>query len=117
MTPVERAAQIYQAELCAHTFREDMEFYLLNGFVFSRPDFFVMGRPVVSVASQEQITGHHRFPSRGCDCWHIHLAAGNLPRMWAMLPWDMAIISFERKNELRFLKLSTMRRLSSLSNI
>lgn len=117
MTPVERAAQVYEQENCLYTFKEDLEFYLLNGFVFSRPDFFVMGRPVVSVATPELICGHNRFPSRGCDCWHIHLASGNLPRMWAMLPWDMSMISFERKNKLRFLKLSTMRRMSSLSNI
>jgi hypothetical protein len=115
MTPVEKAAAVYDRFPTAFTFKRDLEFYLLNGFVFSRPDFFIMGRPVVSTATAEEISGHHRFSSAACDCWHMYLAAGNLSRMWAMLPWELPLVSFQRGNELRFAKLSSMRRLSTSS--
>lgn len=115
MTPVEKAAAVYESEPCAYSFKQDLEFYLLNGFVFSRPDFFIMGRPVVSTAPVDMITGHHRFSSASCDCWHMALAGGNLSRMWPMLPWELPLVCFQRGNELRFAKLSSMRRLSTFS--
>lgn len=112
MTPVERAAAVYRSEPCAHTFRADLEFYLLNGFVCSRPDYFVMGRPVMRHASQDLIVGHYRFPSGACDCWHVALHSGNVARAWDFLPWDLPWVSFERENVLRFHTLRSIRRLS-----
>lgn len=113
MMPVEKAAEVYQREGCARTFRQDLEAHLLNGFVFSRPDFFIMGRPVISTADQALIVDpSHRFPSAECDCWHIYLFAGNMIRAWAIMPWELPLFSFERKNELRFYPVSAIRRLS-----
>jgi hypothetical protein len=111
--PYTEALAVYTREPCARSFREDLEWHLLNGFVFSRPDFFVMGRPVVSQAAPEMIVGQHRFPSGLCDCWHIYLFAGNVARAWDMLPWDLPLVSFERSNVLRFHSLAAMRRLSN----
>jgi hypothetical protein len=112
-SPVERAAEVYERTPCAYSFAVDLEFHLLHGFVFSRPDYFVMGRPVVAAATQALIVDHYRFPSGSCDCWHIWLAAGNLARMWGVLPWEMPRVSFQRGDELRFAALAAMRRLST----
>lgn len=116
MTPYQRAARVYELESCARTFAEDLEWHLVNGFVFSRPDFFVMGRPVVSTAPDRSlIVGLHRFPSAVCDCWHVYLMAGNMARAWDMLPWELPLVSFERGNVLRVHRLAAIRRLSSTS--
>ena len=50
MTPLELALRVYQTEPCAHTFAEDLDAHLTNGYVFSTPDYFIMGRPVVRSA-------------------------------------------------------------------
>jgi hypothetical protein len=113
MTPVERAAAVYESEACARSFREDLEAHLLGGFVFSRPDFFIMGRPVVKAAPVELIVDPwHRFHSSECDCWHVFLFSGNMVRAWAIMPWELPWFSWERKNELRFIPVAAIRRLS-----
>jgi hypothetical protein len=113
MMPVEKAAEVYQLETCKRSFREDLEAHLLNGFVFSRPDFFIMGRPVIKAASYEEITDPtFRFPSANCDTWHIHLMSGNMVKAWAIMPWELPWFAWERKNELRFYSVSAIRRLS-----
>lgn len=115
MTPVEQAAAVYERETCARTFREDLEAHLLHGFVFSRPDFFVMGRPVIRTADPALIVNPwHHFPSSECDCWHVFLFAGNMLPAWRIMPWDLPWFSWERKNELRFVRVESMRRLAGL---
>ena len=113
MMPVEHAAKVYEGEKCARTFREDLEAHLLNGFVFSRPDFFIMGRPVIKAADPALIVDPwHKFPSAECDCWHIYLFSGNMVRAWAIMPWPLPWFCWERKNELRFYSVEAIHRLS-----
>lgn len=113
LMPVEKAAAVYSTEACSRPFREDLEAHLLEGFVFSRPDYFIMGRPVERGADQAQVTDPwYRFTWDKCDCWHVFLFSGNLVRAWGILPWPLPWISFERKNELRFYSLEAIRRLS-----
>jgi hypothetical protein len=112
MAPVDLARHVYKSEPCVRTFEQDLNWHLEHGFVFSRPDFFVMGRPVVHTAPAIYIVGQHRFPSAVCDCWHVYLMAGNVGRAWSMLPWDLPWVSFERENVLRFHPLASIRRLS-----
>lgn len=104
---------VYDRGDCARTFREDLEAHLLNGFVFSRPDYFAMGRPVISTAAHAEIINPwHRFPSSDCDCWHVYLFAGNIVRAFSILPWPLPLFSWERGNELRFYPVTVIRRLS-----
>lgn len=118
LTPVERAAAVYQSEACARTFREDLEAHLLSGFVFSRPDYFIMGRPVIRTAEAALILDPwHHFPSAECDCWHVWLMAGNTVKAWDIMPWPLEWVSFERKNELRFYRTADIRRLSGLQPV
>lgn len=102
MTPVERAAAVYQREPCARTFREDLEAHLLNGYVLSTPATFVMGRLVQRDAPPELIVDPwHRFETG--DCWLVYLAAGDIlreARRW--MPWPVPWLAWERSNRLRF---------------
>lgn len=112
MAPIDLARHVYRSEPCARTFEQDLAWHLDNGFVFARPDFFVMGRPVNRHASPSLIVGQYRFPSATADCWHVYLMAGNVARAWGMLPWELPWVSFERSNVLRFHRLEAIRRLS-----
>lgn len=116
--PVEDAAEVYQREGCARTFREDLELHLLNGFVFSTPEFFAMGRAVVKSANPRVLVDPaHVFPAAECDCWHVYLFAGRMHRAFEIIPWELPWFSFERGNELRFYPVSSIRRLSGQSSI
>lgn len=113
MNPIAQARLVYALEPCARSFLDDLEAHLGLGFVYSTPDFFVMGRPVQRSAPAHLIIDPSvSFERSVCDCWHVYLAAGNLGKAWGILPWPLEWLSFERKNELRFYKASDIRRLS-----
>ncbi len=117
MTPYERIARRYDEDEPPGAFDCLVEWHLMHGFVFSRPDYFVMGRPVCSDASAELIcepTFH--FASARCDCWYIHAMAGNLSNVWAVLPWELPWIAWQRHHDpekvLRIYPLARMRGMS-----
>jgi hypothetical protein len=117
VTAVERAAHVYHTEPCARSFTEDVEAHLLHGFVVSRPDLFIMFRPVVRSADPRLIVDpQHRFNSAECDCWHVFLAAGNLAIAWRFEPWPLPWLSWEVKNVLRFARTAKIRGLSHLAH-
>ena len=103
MTPVERAAQVYQREECASTFQRDLEAHLLNGYVISTPQAFAMGRAVNSKADEALILDPwHSFKSEDCDAWLIWLAAGDLPSLLHCFPHPLPLIGYQMRNILRF---------------
>lgn len=103
MTPVEAAARVYEQEPCARSFREDLEAHLLNGYVFSTPDLFMMGRAVIRDADPALIVNPwHVFPREACDCWLIYLVAGDMGRCFSFAPAELPWLCWERKNRLRF---------------
>ncbi len=77
---------------------ETLRDYLQGGFVFSTPDFFIMGR------QQDEKT------------WYVHSMAGDMQKAWSILPWHLPFIAFERvrsgKRELTIVPTETLRRLS-----
>lgn len=113
MTPYEQARSVYDREPCARTFDEDLRLHLLNGFAFSTPAFFVMGRPVRKdwlapcIVNPNYIFAHHT-----ADCWHLYCMAGDMSAAWSILPWPLPWFSFERRNELRFYRAADIQRLS-----
>jgi hypothetical protein len=112
MSPVERAAEVYKRERCTRSFRDDLEIHLLHGFVFSRPDYFIMGRPVVSTADENDIADPlYQFHSSECDAWHVALFSGNIARAFHVMPWRLPRITMQRQNELRIYELSEIERL------
>lgn len=113
MSPYETAREVYVKEPCARTFDEDLATHLRAGFVFSTPDYFIMGRAVWSKAPAHLILDpRNPFVREVCDCWMIYLAAGDMTKAWEIMPWPLPLFSFERRNELRFYKAADMKRLS-----
>jgi hypothetical protein len=112
MTPIDQARRVYRLEPCARTFDQDLSWHLDHGFVFSTPEFFVMGRPVNSGAKPEIIVGLNRFPATVCDAWHVYLMAGDMSKAWGILPWELPLVTIERRNVLKVYRLDSIRRLS-----
>lgn len=113
MTPLDQMRQVYAAEPCLCTLAEDIGFFQAHGLVFDLPEFFVMGRPVVKSAGYHAISvARTPFLPDEWDCWHIQAMAGDLKKVWEVLPFDLPWIGFERMNNLRFYRTARMRRLS-----
>jgi hypothetical protein len=112
MSPIEQAMAVYQKEACARTFDEDLHLHLEHGFVFSTPEFFIMGRPVKSTEEPKYIVNPVIYFTDDCDCWHIYLMAGDCSKAWDIMPYPLPLFSFERRNELRFYPMERIRRLS-----
>ncbi len=113
MIPYEEAKAVYSREPCKRTFDEDVLLHLQFGFIFSTPEFFIMGRPVDSTAPAADVVNPGvSFPPESCDCWHIYLMAGNCGKAWSIMPWHLPLVSWERRNELRFYSAKEVERLS-----
>ncbi len=111
-TPYELAKEVYGKEYCPRTFEEDLQLHFTLGFVCSRPDFFIMGRPVDSTAPVPRIVNpRFHFPPPVTDCWHVYLAAGDLSKAWVFLPYYLPLMSFERKNQIKIYSLDRVQRL------
>lgn len=113
MTPYELAAKAHAAHPGPRSFTEDVEAHLMNGFVFSTPDFFIMGRAVIASADARLILNpSHPFPRDRADCWFVYLMAGDIPKAWSILPWELPWFCWERSSELRFYRADTIKRVS-----
>lgn len=109
-----------EAQYAAHPREEPFANYVMHyhriGFVFSRPDFVVFGRPVIRSAPHDQIKDpRFIFKSEDCDCWYLHAASGNMARMWAVVPFRLPWFCWTRINdplgELTFCQTETLKRL------
>ncbi|EIP99340.1 hypothetical protein OpiT1DRAFT_03854 [Opitutaceae bacterium TAV1] len=114
MSPFRQASLVYEREPCARPFVADLSFHHANGYVFSTPEFFVMGRAVPRYAPRSQIVGLNVFWSTAaCDCWHVYLMAGDMRAALAMFPYPLPWVSFERSNRLRFYPFDRLNHLIS----
>ena len=97
--PAWLAAQVYRTQPCEKTFQEDWEAHLLFGYVFSTPEYFIMGRPVCFSASNADICNPMvSFNPEKCDMWHIFLMSGDTTAVWNCMPYHLPNISFQGKN-------------------
>lgn len=100
MSPYEKIAAAYARHPKEEPFENYVIWHARHGFVFARPDFFAMGRPVVHSARAWDIKDPtHLFASEVCDCWFIFAAAGNMSRMWQIVPWPLRWFAFTRLND------------------
>lgn len=78
-------------------FMKLVSYHLQFGFVYSTPDFFVMGRPVNSEADEALIMNPlHLFPEAEWDCWYCHAMSGDMSKAWEILPFPLGYLAFHR---------------------
>ena len=92
-----------------------LEAHYAHGFVFSTPDFFVMGRPVDSQEAYSLIREPtYTFDRDRQDAWWVYGLAGDTHKAWNILPYHLPLIGFERFDEIpRFYSITTLRRLTN----
>lgn len=118
INPYDRMAAKYAEKPQEMPFSAYVEQHLLAGFVFSTPDFFVMGRPVKSDGYTEEIGNPwHVYKAEECDCWYVHAMSGDLNKVFDILPWPMEWLAFERlrggRRDMVVCKLADIRRLAT----
>lgn len=116
MTAYEKIERAYQEHPKEEPLENYVRWHLRHGFVFSRPDFFCMGRCVMKEAPADSIRDPmHLFPSEDCNAWYIFAAAGNMARMWQILPWPLGWVCWTRLHdplsELQFVETERLQRL------
>jgi hypothetical protein len=98
MRPFDRCAEEYARH--GEDFSGAVARNLADGFLFSTPSFFIMGRP-------------HERP----NTWFIEGMAGDCSKAWSILPWPMGWIAFHRfDSELHIHRMEDIRRLTVPTN-
>ncbi len=110
--------RFYEANPQAKPFNEYVAWHLENGFVFSTPEFFAMGRCVDSKRFDPEEL--EIFPRERSDAWYVFAMAGKMPRLWSIMPWPLPLIGWERmrggKRELSFFRSEVLHRLCPPEN-
>ena len=93
MTPVAKAAEMCHKD--GGNFLEQLEEFLLTGFVLSAPDAFLMGRAVPYGC---EITGDFRqtWPEDECNAWFVWWGVGSAERLLALMPYELPWVGFVR---------------------
>ena len=121
MSPFETAADLYRRHPQALPLEGYLMWHLRHGFVYSTPDYFIMGRPVHLCAyPRSLITEHlHIFDQDICDAWYIHLMAGDMSKAWGILPYPLPWLCWERlvggRREFRVYEFGRVRDLTDLA--
>jgi hypothetical protein len=108
LTPYEQAALRHLRDSPEVPFRVVIEGHLFNGgHLLAGPDFFLLGRPVMSTWSEDQILEFNASaPRESADCWHVWLAAGDVPGMLGAIPYSLPFVSFHRHGRLKVMRLN-----------
>ena len=79
MTPYEQVEELFRQHPEEGTFAEVLVDYLANGYVFSTPTLFLMGKPDAKM-----------------ECWNVHTFAGRISEVFDYMPFHLPFISFCR---------------------
>lgn len=92
MRPIDRCALTFVKH--GVDFASALEWNYQHGFVFSTPDFFIMG-------------------SDRDGSWFVEGMAGDMSKAWSILPYELPSVTFYRfDNELHSLPLAVVKRLT-----
>ena len=117
MSPYEKIAQKYFDNPQEAPFGDYVEWFLKNGYVFSTPEYFVMGKNCRRLAPVKQICDcEHVFDEKESDCWYVFAMAGDIQQAVQSMPYKLPWIAFERlidnKRDLRFYETADLKRLT-----
>lgn len=105
--PAQLVYELYD-ETSPRTFQQDLQLHLAHGYVFSTPEEFVMGRPVISAAEEEDIRNPAVvFDAEDCDCWYIYAYAtrnpsyekwqGLVEKVLRWMPYELPLAAWDRR--------------------
>jgi hypothetical protein len=92
MSPYERIKQLYDDKPEQDSFDHYVAMHMRTGFVFSTPEFFIMGTPRI----KDSLQGDCHDASQPPDTWFIFAMAGDTSKAWSILPYELPYIAWER---------------------
>lgn len=92
MKPVFRAKDL--VESFGDNFFEQMDYHLVNGWVYSGDDCFVMAE----VCSKKELLRQNLNNDVDNDTWFVYAYAGKLERVLELIPFEKEFIGFRRNN-------------------
>lgn len=110
MNAIIEARQLYSEH--GLDFERDLGFYLTNGVVVSRPDRFIMAKPIVAAE------GADSWNPPKPDCWYVHCAVGRSALDWFLpqAPFRLPLLAWRRfKNLGNPLRIYSTRRFEALT--
>lgn len=124
MSPYEQIEAKYAAHPQEQPFGFYVQWHLRFGFVFSTPEFFIMGRGVNRSAVESWGVYLEKTPALESyhphDAWYIHAMAGDMTRAWDILPYPLPWLAWERildgKRDLRFYSAAEVKRLCTITH-
>lgn len=121
MTAAQKYVDLFGDELGGEylTFGQMVDAHLVNGYVFSAPDYFVCARPVPSTASEDLILNvSHPFALEDCDAWFVAMLAGDLRKVWTYFPFSLEYCGYQRSGgPIRWRKITSLKRLNHGINV
>lgn len=94
-TPAEQVRALYAN---ANDFRDELSAHLVNGYVLSSPDCFVMGRPIDLRSPREVVLNPwFAFPPENVNAWLVWAAAGTVREILAFLPYELPYLVWQRR--------------------
>ncbi len=117
-TLYQQAHQAYVDNPGEATLQGDFETILASdcGWVLSSPDIFCLARCVFvsmgptepirvedgSIFGEETILGAiYEFLPEHQNCWHIHVLAGDMEKLFTWMPFQLPYVSWEKRGRLR----------------
>ena len=106
-TPMNKVRMLYTAQ-SPRTFEEDVTAHMAYGYLFAAPEYFLMGRPVCSKATQEEINNVWlNFPPPTWDAWYVYAFAlrddqglrGLVKKLLRHIPFYLPLIAWERSGQ------------------
>jgi len=107
MSALNKVLMLYTAD-SPRTFEEDLSAHLHHGYVYSTPEYFLMGRPVCSEAPQEAINDVWcAFTPSSWDTWYVYAFAlreerglcGLVKKLLTHMPFYLPLIAWERSGD------------------
>lgn len=107
MTPLDKVRALY-TDNSPRTFAEDLTAHMQCGYVYSTPEYLLMGRPVWSKAPQAHINDvWMAFPPQLWDAWYVYAfalrhdggLAGLVKNLLTHMPFYLPLVAWERSGD------------------
>lgn len=104
MSPFDKVRALY-TDQSPRTFEEDLAAHFHHGYVYSTPEYFLMGRPVWHVAEHKQINNVWKaFHPVLWDTWYVYAFAlredqglhGLVKNLLTHMPFYLPLLAWER---------------------
>jgi hypothetical protein len=109
MTPYLTAKALHESDPENVPWDDLISAHLVHGVLVSTPDVFLAMRPIDCWSSFDAFNDPWSesdapawMGTKSPNCWHVYLAAGDLGGLFDFCPYELPLVSFVRKNTLRF---------------